>query len=163
MFNKKLLLAIFLVFSSLIILTSCDEDDPSSPSEEHFDAAGVEIEDATGAVFFKVFKGQVDASVNEKFEIPIGMSDHFEIYFLDDNGNRLEEPEDHHYTLGYEIEDPSIVALHQHEDDHDDDHYEEWEFHLEGLKAGETTLELSILHEGHSDFRTGKFPVLVVE
>ena len=36
-----------------------------------------------------------------------------------------------------------------------------FEFHLRGLKIGVTEIEFFILHNGHSDYRSGLFPVVI--
>jgi hypothetical protein len=39
----------------------------------------------------------------------------------------------------------------------------DWAFHLKGLIAGTTTLELQVLHVGHVDVKTPKIPVIIRE
>ena len=43
----------------------------------------------------------------------------------------------------------------------DQDEPGEFEFHLKGIEAGTTTLELFVLHEGHVDVRTIEIPIIV--
>lgn len=136
----------------LLLFIACSEDDPVAPQEEHFEAIGVVLT-TSGIEVASILRGETDdtlyAEVGE-------VSDHLEVQFYNENEQIVEAPDDDEQTLSWEIGNPDILEVHQ-----DDGHDGEFEFHLEGLALGTTTLELFIMHAGHADFRSGKFTVVV--
>lgn len=146
-----------LLFSLSLLFVSCsDEDDPSEPQHEHFEAEGWIFEDAAGRDYIVIYEGKFDNSgIATEFIVPFDdMTDHFEIYFLDHDKDEINPPDDDDKKLGWVIGDESIVEVHRHDD-------EEWEFHLKGLKVGETDIEFQIVHNDHADVKTIKIPVKV--
>ncbi|MFP4370453.1 MAG: hypothetical protein ACOC2K_02420 [Bacteroidota bacterium] len=147
---KYSLLAFCLVF--VFALTSCDEDDPTEPQHEHFEAEGIVLYQ-DGAKFLEIFEAEFDENLNQSISVQAGSeTDVFEIKFLDHDRDEI-LPEDDDKTFGYLISDESIAGLSQADGG--------WKFKLEGISAGTTELELRIMHEGHPDFKTPKIPVVV--
>ncbi len=148
---RKAKLAILLSLP-FILLTACDEDDPVTPQENHFEAIGVVLT-TSGMNVASILRGETDDTLYAE----VGkVSDHLEVQFYNEDEQIVDAPDDGDKTLSWEIGDTSILEVHQ-----DDGHEGEFEFHLEGLATGMTTLELFIMHEGHADFRSGKFTVIV--
>lgn len=145
----------YILFFSLAVLgfASCSEDDPSEPAHEHFEASGLVLI-KSGERFFRIFQGQV-VSETKSLMVPLGdMTDHYSIRFLDDEGNEFDPPTDPDKSLDWEITDPTLAEIHRHDG-------EEWEFHIEGLKAGSTEIELMVKHVDHYGFRTPKIQLIV--
>lgn len=146
------------VFSLLALLVAgCGKDDPTSPHEDHFEPEGLVIIDS-GVRFFKYFQGRIDAADGrkDKLEVSVGLGPHWQIRFLDDHGDEIDPPSDPDDKFGWRIADPTVVEVFQ-----DPEDVGKFAFHLRGLKAGSTTLELQVLHVDHVDFRTIPIPVQV--
>lgn len=156
---KKYASIIISVFVSTLLFTSCDNSDPVTPSEDHFEAAGYVIKNESDSTVFKVLKGQVENTVSESFVLLLADGSHkYTIEFLDENGNNIGIPEhdDHGETeeeeeheLNFEILDMSLVQY----------NINEWEININPLKVGETTFRIQILHEGHPDFTSPYFTI----
>lgn len=146
---------IFLAFFAIIVMfQGCKkEESPVTPVEDHFEAEGVLLT-SSGIPVASIFRGVS----TDTLKVPLGAStDHMDVKFYDANRNVIEPPTDEDKKLSWSIADTSMVELWRHADEPD----AEYEIHLRGKKAGMTTLELFIVHEGHNDFRSGPFKVLV--
>ena len=123
--------------------------------EEEFEAEGLVIIES-GYRFFRYFMGEIDSGEGraEVLEAPIGLTPHWRIMFLDENGDEIDPPEDPEFTFGWTIADPGILEVHQDEGDEGS-----FDFHLRGLQEGETTIVLKVDHDGHTDFSTQPIPV----
>ncbi|MFN3194375.1 MAG: hypothetical protein ACE364_00320 [Chlorobiota bacterium] len=172
MLIKKLSLLAFL--SLTVFFTSC-EDDPVTPSEEHFEAVGYIILNENEEVIFRVFEGQVDNSISESLIINLadGMGE-FEVHFLDEGGDDIGTPEGDHdhdhedglgveeedddhdheegeYSLSIEVQDEGIAIAESHE----------WEVELTPIAVGTTQMRIQIMHEEHADFTSPFVPLEV--
>ncbi|PLX31531.1 MAG: hypothetical protein C0600_05530 [Ignavibacteria bacterium] len=137
---------------AVVLVTGCDEDDPVAPQEEHFEAIGVVLS-TSGIQLVSILRGVTDDTLHAE----VGTTgDHITVSFFNEDEQVVSAPEDTEKTLGWEIANPELLEVHQ-----DEGHDGEFEFHFRGLKSGETTIELFIMHAGHSDFRSGPIPVVV--
>lgn len=134
----------------MVSLVGCGSDNPTSTQEEHFEPEGLVLIES-GVRFFRYFRGQIDANDGRHSEIeaPVGLTPHWSIKFLDENGAEIDAPNDPDYKFTWSIADPTILAVVQDEGDEGS-----FEFHLQGLKEGETTIEFQVSHVDHVDFRT---------
>lgn len=139
-------------FMIVILLISC-KDDPVTPQEEHFEAIGTAIYDASGSLVVSILRGVTNDTLKIKNGV---LSDHFDVKFYDENEKIIDPPTDEHTKLNYSIDDETISTFWQHPGEEGG-----YEFHLKGIKQGLTKLELFIEHEGHNDYRSGKIPVKV--
>ena len=149
-----------ITISGVAVLSGCGDDDPVSSQEEHFEADGLVLVDS-GVRFFRYFQGSIDTSGDkpDHLEAHVGeLTTHWSIRFLDSNGNEITAPDDPDYRFTWTIADPSVVEVVQDEGDEG-----KFEFHLRGLKEGETTIVLEVTHVDHADFRSIPFPVHVEE
>lgn len=144
----------FIIISLTISVISCSDDDPVAPQEEHFEAIGTVIYDATGAITITILRGVTSDTL---YVEEGALSDHFDVKFYDENENIVDPPLSEEHSLGYEIANEDIVEWWQHEGEEGD-----FEFHLRGIEHGTTTLELFIQHSGHNDYRSGNIPVKVM-
>jgi len=152
--KKKSFVLLLSVLSAVFVFSSCSDDDPVEPLEDHFEAIGTIVYDATGAVAASILRGVTD----DTLYAPNGdLSDHFTVKFYNENEEIIDPPvgEEDHY-LGFEVGDATVVETYQHSGEEGD-----YEFHLRGLKAGTTSLELFIYHVDHKDYRSGSIPVVV--
>lgn len=141
-----------LALITIPFFSACDEDDPVAPQEEHLEAIGVVLS-TSGIEVASILRGETD----DTLRVEVGKtSDHLEVKFYDEDEHIVDAPDDGDKTLSWEIGDTAILEVHQREGEEG-----EFAFHLEGVAAGVTTLELFIMHEGHADFRSGKFTVIV--
>ncbi|MCO6474257.1 MAG: hypothetical protein PHW27_06060 [Melioribacteraceae bacterium] len=143
---------IFIFVLGLISINACSEDDPVAPQEEHFEAIGMIIE-TSGIRVASILRGETDDTLHAFVNID---SDHYEVKFYDEDENIVDPPDDEDQTFDWQIDNPEILEVSQHEA-----HQGEFEFHLRGKAEGTTFIEFFIMHLGHPDFRSGKFPVKV--
>ncbi|MEE9431577.1 MAG: hypothetical protein V3V16_11080 [Melioribacteraceae bacterium] len=149
----KFLAQFMLLFSVVIIgLSSCDEKDPVSPAEEHFEAEGLVLR-TSGIKLAEIFRGETSDTLSLLKDI---LGDHIEVTFYDSEKKEIAPPNDEHIKFAWTVDDPLILGVHQHEGEEGG-----FEFHLKGLKVGETQIEFFIKHNDHNDYRSGKFPVKV--
>ncbi|MBR9976256.1 MAG: hypothetical protein KFF77_11790 [Bacteroidetes bacterium] len=140
----------FLAFI-LLFTAACSEDDPVTPQYEHDDAIGMALL-RNDVVVASILRGEP----SDTLSVGVGMTtEDYDVRFYDDDEN-LFEAHDDDKIFSWEIADPSIVEVVQNADKTG-----KFEFRLEGRTAGTTTIEFFIMHEGHADFRTGKWPVRV--
>lgn len=154
-FNKNLTAILFIAIIALlpILFTSCEKD-TIAPSE-HFEPQGLQIKDATKKVIIKIMNGEFNAQYSDEFEVPLNsMTEELEVEFLDANGSVIEPPTSSEYSLKLTFGDNTIAQIYQHDG-------ERWAFHIKGLKAGVTDVELSFNHNDHADFKTPKIKVHV--
>ena len=151
-------------FAAVAVLTlfviSCGSDDPVSEHEEHFEPEGLVIIDS-GNRFFRYFQGQIDTGGGRAGHLtaPLGEeTSHWSIRFLDDHGDEIDPPDDPDFKFTWAIADNTVLEVVQDADD-----VGKFDFHLRGLKVGETTIELQVSHDDHVDWRTSRIPVHVVE
>ncbi len=132
-----------------------EKDDPSEPQQDHFEAEGIVLIDS-GVRFFHMFRGEIDTSGGkaDTLVVPVGLSPHWEIKFLDENEQEIDPPDDANKSFGWIITDPAVVEIYRHDG-------QEWDFHLNGLKVGETAIEFRVMHNDHYDFHTPLIPVSV--
>ena len=122
-----------------------------------FEAEGIVIIES-GVRFFRYFQGEIDSNEGRVSELsaPIGLTPHWRIMFLDENGDEIDPPDDPEFTFSWTIADPDVLEVHQDEGDEGS-----FDFHLRGLQEGETTIVFEVKHEGHVDYRTQPIPVHV--
>ncbi|MEW6652755.1 MAG: hypothetical protein AB1394_04705 [Bacteroidota bacterium] len=151
--KNKFRLSVFLaLFTSLIVFTGCKEE-PLSPDEDHFKAIGMLIYDASGKQIAKILRGVTADTLKGTVG---STTEHHTVKFYDENEKIIDAPDDPHTKFTYKVDDTSIATIWQHPGEEGD-----FEFHIKGIKAGKTHVEFFIEHEGHNDFRTGKFPLVI--
>jgi hypothetical protein len=151
MFRNIKFLLLFFPFFGVLFYSGCSEDDPLPPAEEHFEAIGVYLT-ASGIEIVSILRGVTDDTLT----VPDGaLGDGIDVKFYNEN-EQIINPPTGEQTLAFEIEDTSIVSVFQHPGEEGG-----FEFHLRGKQTGTTHIELFVMHEGHSDFRSGKIPVRV--
>ncbi len=128
--------------------------------KERFEPEGLVLIDS-GNRFFRYFQGQIDASGGRVGHLKVsngGLTPKWSIRFLDDHGDEIPPPDDPDFKFTWAIADPTVLEVVQDADD-----VGKFDFHLRGLKVGETTIELQVTHGDHVDFRTVPIPVRVVD
>ncbi|MBU0475254.1 MAG: hypothetical protein KKF62_13965 [Bacteroidetes bacterium] len=153
--NLFLLKRIVLLFSLLTIFifaTAC-EDDPVAPQEEHLKAIGMVFYDS-GIEVARIIRGVT----SDTLKAPLGgLSEHYDIKFIDENENEFDPPSTETQTLAWEFADAAIADIWQHEGEDGS-----FAFHLQGLLVGKTSIEFFVKHNDHNDYRSGKIPVKVI-
>jgi len=152
--------ALLVLFSIIIvpalIINGCGEDSLTTPQSEHFEPAGLFIiPEGSSDTILQVFNGVVNSGDTLKAPLNI-LSTHWEVYFWDENKNVITPPSDGSNTLGFTIRDASVVETVL-------DNPNDWAFHLKGLSLSPdtTSMQIKVLHQGHSDFTTPFVPVKV--
>jgi hypothetical protein len=150
--NRDKILAL-LVLITILQLTAACEDDPIIPQEEHFKAIGM-VFYTSGIETARIEKGITDDTLFVKAG---KLSEHYNIKFISEDGKIVPPPTDGK-KLAWEFDDTSVASVWQHEGEEGS-----FEFHLKGLKEGETNIEFFIMHHDHHDYRSGKIPVKVIK
>ncbi len=173
------------LISILPFMGGCGEDDDDHDHEEapiHADADGVLLE-VDGVEVYRQFEdqqtGSITLSVDDEVEVHvIFLNPNEEELHLDEiAGEEGEEDEHEHdeeeaFALAVTEYDTTIIDVHLSEEDDDHGHAEEehgeeehgeeeLSFEVIGLKAGETTIKLQLLHGDHPDFTALPIPVIV--
>lgn len=144
--TKYILLSLLFV----VFLSSCSEEtNPTTPIADHFKANGLIIESMGQRILTYFNLKSPDTLI-----VPVGLTDHYEIKFLDADSNVIAPPTDADKKLGWVIGDTSMLEVYRHDG-------QEWEFHLKGKKVGTTDIEFRVMHIDHPDFKTIKLPVIV--
>ena len=198
-------LMLFSFIAVLPFMGGCGEDDNPIVDDEHdheheadaplhADADGFNLE-VNGEVVYHQHQGAHEGGLT----VPVGEEIEVHVVFIDANeaevhldevapppGEDGQDDEDAHdhgglesFSLGLTGYDSSIIDIHLHEDEeeddghdhedeeddhegeeHDDEGEEALHFGLEGLKAGKTEIKLQLLHGDHPDF-TAALPIPV--
>lgn len=149
----NVLLKVLSILALSFFIISCEDDDPISSQEEHFEAIGM-VFYTSGIEIARILRGETSDTLTTTEG---GMSDHINIKYIDEDENIIDPPgDDGDKTLRWEIEDTGIADIWQHEGEEDS-----FEFHLEGLEKGETSIEFFIYHNDHSDYRSGSIPIKI--
>ena len=132
-------LALSLAFGA----AACDD----ATGEEHSDAEGMQIVDeATNQVLVSVNAAR---QVNGALSVRAGQERALEVYFLDEDGDRMSLDDDE--QLSWNVANTAVAQIEEH-----DGHLD-----LSGVTAGSTTVVLSIQHGGHSDYDSPTIPITV--
>ena len=148
---RRSVLTFLSVILSFTFFIACEED-PVTPQEDHFEAIGM-VFYTSGIEVARIQRGETSDTL---FALKDTLSDHFEVMYFDKEENIVDPPSEDHASLSWQIDDQTIVEVWQHEGEEG-----AFEFHLKGLNIGETEIEFFIMHNDHSDYRSGKIPVKV--
>ncbi len=178
-----------LLLAFVVLFAACGEDDNPIIDDDHddepfhADADGFVLK-VDGNQIYRQFEGEheggITLKVGEELDVLAMFLDHDGDEFLPEGPEEEGEDDDHDhgeeevFALAISEFDSSIIEIHLHEgegDEHEDEEGEEDEHHEDelaekftfeviGLKAGETTAKLQLLHGAHPDF-TGALPIPV--
>ncbi|MBD3233371.1 MAG: hypothetical protein GF315_06570 [candidate division Zixibacteria bacterium] len=147
-----------MIILSIIIIGCSDDDNPLTPQEEHFDAAGLIIYQS-GATILDYFAPDYPpgtTEIDDTLFVSQGLNPHWNAKFYDEDRNVIDPPDNDNQHFGAEFADSDIAELWWHEGDEG-----EFEFHINGLAEGVTTVEFQALHVDHADFTTLPIPIVV--
>lgn len=144
---KNTFFFLLILFLSTVVLDGCKKS--VEPEEDHAEAEGLVLR-MNGVDIVTVREGQVTGEITVKAGTE---TDHINVFFLDEHGDRF-QPDDPEKDLDWGIADATVADIER-------DAGEKWEIHVKGLKAGDTTVEIRLLHAGHADFRTPPIPIRV--
>ncbi len=178
-----------LLLAFVVLFAACGEDDnpiiDDGHDDEpfHADADGFVLK-VDGNQIYRQFEGEheggITLKVGEELDVLAMFLDHDGDEFLPEGPEEEGEDDDHDhgeeevFALAISEFDSSLIEIHLHEgegDEHEDEEGEEDEHHEDelaekftfeviGLKAGETTAKLQLLHGDHPDF-TGALAIPV--
>lgn len=141
--------SIVVLFMVLFLLTGCgNEDNPVEPHESHNEAEGLLLKAGSDTLVLvqeaEVKQGKLTVKTGEQ-------TPEISVIFLAPDGDEF-TPTEEESSLSLEFTDTSIAeaAISQ-----------EWSFILQGVKAGQTTVEIQLIHGDHADFKTPLIPVEV--
>ena len=173
---------IFVFVAVLPFIVGCSEDDnPITDDHEeetlHADADGVLLK-VDGVEIYRQFqdsqKGSITLNENDEIEVQVlFLNSQEEELHLDEISGSDEHDDEHDdeqaFGLAITEYDSVIIEVHLSEDgeehsdteDEHDNEESELSFEVIGLKAGETTIKLQLLHGDHPDFTALPIPVTV--
>lgn len=143
-----LLVPVLLLF---FVMTGCNKDkNPVDAHEDHNEAEGMVLK-INGANVVVVKEGKVQSgTINAK----AGESTaEISARFLDHDGDEF-IPDEVGSSLAFQFADASIADAAMVSGN-------EWEFKVNGKKAGSTTMVVKLMHHDHADFITPAIPVIV--
>ncbi len=174
---SRLILTVFIAI--LPLFGGCGADDHDSEETIHADADGVVLF-VDDVEIYRQFEesqtGGITLSVNDEVKVEVVFLDHEEEEVdLDALSGKEDDHEEHDdeevFNLAISADDEEIIDIHlsdeegedDHDEDEDDDHDEDshLSFEVVGLKAGETTIKLQLMHGEHPDFTALPIPVTV--
>ena len=156
-----------LLLAFVVLFAACGEDDNPIIDDDHddepfhADADGFVLK-VDGNQIYRQFEGEheggITLKVGEELDVLTMFLDHDEEEFLpeapeEDDGH--DHGEDEVFALALSEFDSSIIEIHLHEGDghaHEEELAEQFTFEVKGLKAGETSAKLQLLHGDHPDF-----------
>lgn len=141
----------FILLLSIMFFVSCNDDDPVTPQEEHFEAIGTVIYNATGAEIARILRGVTTDTLSAQVGV---LSDHYRVKFINDDEEIVDPPENDEMSMEVVITDTNLLET-------ETDEPGGFEFHLRGKAPGITSIEIKIFHSGHSDYRSGLIPVKI--
>lgn len=148
LFNRMTYIAIYILL--LLGFTSCEKDKPITAHEDHIEAIGMALFDSSNNQIFSILRGiTTDTLLAE-----VSKSQFMTAKFYNGNEELFDPGNDPDHTFNWEIEDNSLVEIRKVEN-------QVFQIRIIGLKSGSTDIEFFIDHEGHADFRTGKFKLVV--
>jgi hypothetical protein len=152
---------LFLFFISISLLQGCkDESNPSIPPSQHFEPEGWLLINDAFQPLLVIWKGEIvsewqGSQIQDVIYAPSnGLSDHYNIRFLDKDSNLMNPPSDSDYSMGWSLSDTTTVFFIP-------DEAGGWGFHLEGRSSGTSSIELQVIHAGHVDLRTPFIPIII--
>ncbi len=150
---KLSLKTLFVLPLLIIAFSGCEKDNPveGDHDHEHAEAAGMVIaQNNVEIVRYEAgeVSGQMTIKTGETTSI-------LSVQFIDEHDGDLFTPEEDHYVLAWTFADDNIAAIIQ------DESTDKWEFKVQGIIAGETTVEMKIMHDDHADFVSLPVPVIV--
>ncbi|MCE2394022.1 hypothetical protein J4G02_05440 [Candidatus Poribacteria bacterium] len=171
-----------LLLAFVVLCAACGEDDNpvGDDDQEHAEADGFVLK-VDGNQIYRQFEGEhegnITLKVGEELDVLAMFLDHDEEEFLPESSEEEDEHdhgEEEAFGLAIIDFDSSIIEVHlyegegdEHEDEegeedehHDDELAEKFTFEVIGLKAGDTTAKLQLLHGAHPDF-TGALAIPV--
>ncbi len=153
----KFIFRFFVVLFALsLIVWGCEKnpvDDDHDHNDAHAEAVGLVItQSGTEIVRYEsgVVTGQITVKAGE--ETPL-----LSVKFIDEHDGDLFTPEEDHYSFDWMIADESIAELEQYDENG------KWRFHIHGKTAGNTTIEIKIMHDDHADFVSLPIPIEVTQ
>lgn len=151
--ERRIPAMLFTLLFAGLLWAGCS-DNPVDPADEHLEARGVALR-----------MNGTDTVVVDSNRIKQGMivvkegtqTSHISIEFIrESDGARVVPPaDDDHMKLGWTIADTTIAGVFREEEDG------EWAMHIEGRKAGQTTIIIKLLHGDHADFQSIPIPIEV--
>ena len=145
----------FLLSFSLFFVTGCEDDDHNHDlDEDHTDADGFILEDASGSELYREFEGAVTGSIT------LGVNDTLElsVHFLDHDGLEIEhEEEDHDEEDGDGLvvsgadQSVAIVEVESHDEEEGEEEHGN-AIHIIGVGVGSTSFQVQLMHDGHADY-----------
>jgi hypothetical protein len=137
----------FTLAGSLFFLGACSDD-----HDHHHSVIGVVLT-IDGDMVAAQEAGTVTYATGDAIDVPAGGSTGtITVRFLDDEGHSL-HPESNEYSLGYTVGNTNVLSVTTPVDN------DRWSLQLNGLESGSTTLQLDLMHGGHSDFTSVAFQV----
>ena len=138
-----------IVLAALTTFSACDNPTDSNDDDhdhgEHTEPYGL-VMVMNGEEVITYYRGEITGHlhIDEGSETSL-----ITIEFLNEEKEHIHaEDLDSEYSLGWEVEDSSVLEVEQHDEDG------KWSFHLHGKSSGKSKIQFQLMHGDHSDFET---------
>jgi hypothetical protein len=146
----KNLSKLLLIGLTMLLAAGCEKDNPVEPHDSHNEAEGLVLK-INGAIVLTVKEGKVEGG---EITVKAGLrTDAISVWFLDLDGDEF-IPDEEGSSLSLEIGDGATAVAQLVSG-------QEWQFIVQGKKAGVTQLKIKLLHGDHSDFTAPAITVRV--
>jgi len=149
---QKTKLSSFILLLLFVLFWGCGKDStPTGPEQPtHIEAAGCVIQQGETEIA-RAEKNAVSGQfiLEERVQSPL-----LGFYLIADDG-KLFRPDSEEYIFAWKSKKPQVADAIQFETDGD------WNFHIKGFEAGQTSIEFKVLHGDHEDFVSLEIPVQI--
>lgn len=138
---------IALTFATAILLAGCNNpagsDDDHEEHEEHSEPDRIEfLIDGESTASYTHSEENTEGHFDLQEEEEISVS----VEFFDEDGDEIHSEDlDDEYSLDWEVADAEIAEINEDE---------RWTFTIQGVNAGNTTVQFKLMHGDHPDFST---------
>ncbi|MDR8390112.1 hypothetical protein NC796_03100 [Aliifodinibius sp. S!AR15-10] len=144
-FNTSTLTVSLFLLTVATLITACSNPASSGEEHEHTEPEGLQLV-MNGETIIEFFDGQVtgNLTLTEGEETSL-----ITVEFLNEEREHIHaEDLDEGYSLGWNIQNQDVIEIEQHDEDG------RWSFHIIAKSAGESTIQLQLMHGDHSDLET---------
>lgn len=135
-----------LIFAAALLIGCNNPASNDDDHEEHSDPDRMEFIIDGESIASYTYSND---STEGHFDLQEGAETSVTVEFFAEDGDEIHgEDLDEEYSLAWEIANPDIANIEQHDEDG------RWSFHVAGKTSGETTVQFKLMHGNHADFRT---------
>jgi len=152
--KKSYILTLFTAIALVLSTVSCDSNDDHDHDEEV--PVGFQLS-VGGNMLVTQDSGTLTYASGDAIELIVGTEvGPVDVQFIAEDGD-LFTPEGGEYGLQYELSQSGVVSV-EHPLGNN-----QFQFNVTAIEAGETTITLDLMHDGHSDFESQLITIRVIQ